>query len=84
MVCVKCGKFLKIKQNGVSVEEGMPLNDGMWGPYKIWQADLWECRECGIEIISGFGHRPIAEHYKKEEYARIRRSCKPLVMVNDC
>jgi hypothetical protein len=55
-----CGRFMRVKQNSVTVEE--LLEDG--GPYKLWDADLWECVECGTEIITGFGQLPIAEHYQ--------------------
>lgn len=47
------------KKTGVYVEEH--TDDG--GPYKIWHADLWECPICGIELILGFGTKPIAHHF---------------------
>jgi hypothetical protein len=59
-----CGRFLRVKKNSVTVEE--LTEDGQ--PYKLWDADLWECPECGVEIIAGFGQGPIAEHYQ-EQYA---------------
>ena len=43
LVCVGCQRFLKIKKNDVSVEEGMPDGVGGWQPYKLWSADLYEC-----------------------------------------
>lgn len=33
-------------------------------PYKIWNADLHECRGCHHQIVKGFGLNPIAEHYE--------------------
>jgi hypothetical protein len=88
MICVKCEKFMKCKENGVLYEEGMPTNyvDGEpqeWSPYKLWYADLYKCDGCGVEIISGRGKGPIREHYEKD-YLEFRDSHPPLVTVNDC
>jgi hypothetical protein len=55
-----CGRFMRPKQNSVTVEELHA--DG--SPYKLWDADLWECVECGVEIITGFGSLPLAEHWQ--------------------
>jgi hypothetical protein len=34
-------------------------------PYKLWSGDLWECQDCGIEIIyTDHRQSPIAEHYE--------------------
>ena len=65
-----CGRFMRVKQNSVTVEE--LLEDGQ--PYKLWDADLFECVECGVEIISGFGAHPMAEHYQanyRDQRARL-------------
>ena len=83
MVCVACRTFLHPKKTGVAVEEGMPKGDGTWGPYKLWQADLYECRACGTEVIAGFGGRHIAEHYQKN-YAEVLERFNPLLRVDDC
>lgn len=55
-----CGRFMYVKKNSVTVEE--LTEDGE--PYKLWQADLFECAECGVEVITGFGQGPIAEHWQ--------------------
>jgi hypothetical protein len=55
-----CGRFMHVKKNSVTVEE--LLEDG--SPYKLWDADLFECIECGVEVITGFGKGPIAEHWQ--------------------
>ena len=55
-----CGRFMRPKTVGVTVEE--LLEDG--SPYKLWKADLFECDECGVEIIAGFGMSPLAEHWQ--------------------
>jgi hypothetical protein len=86
MVCMKCKLFFHPKKNGVYVEEGMPIGHGdekVWHPYKIWASDLWNCRECGTEVIAGFSNRPIVEHYQKD-YETIKAQLCPNVFVKDC
>jgi hypothetical protein len=68
-----CGRFMQCKHNSVTVEE--LKEDGL--PYKLWDADLWECPECGTHVIAGFGKRPIAEHYQSN-YAEIRERLSPI------
>jgi F0F1-type ATP synthase beta subunit len=66
-----CGRIMRVKRNSVTVEE--LFEDGT--PYKLWDADLYECVECGVEIITGFGKGPIAEHYQptyEEQRARLK------------
>ena len=91
-VCVNCQCFYRPKQNGFKLIEGMPKGDHdenirgkrkpeAWEPYKVWQADLWECPDCFNEIVVGFGHRPTAEHYEphfKKEAMGV------WLTVNDC
>ena len=62
-----CGRFMRVKRNSVTVEELLETG----APYKLWDADLWECVECGVAVIAGFGRAPLAEHYQ-ESYARLR------------
>lgn len=59
MVCANCERQLKIEKSGVFVIETF-LDDQ---PYKIWNADLWKCDSCKTEIVSGFGHGSLSEHY---------------------
>jgi hypothetical protein len=68
-----CGRFLRVKQNSVTVEE--LTEDG--SPYKLWDADLLECVECGVEIIAGFALRPLAEHWQPT-YADQRARLAPI------
>jgi hypothetical protein len=73
MVCVKCKTFYHPKRNGVVVNEQMPTNgraepgtrdEAAWKPYKVWHADLWECRSCGHQVVSGFPPQAMAEHFQ--------------------
>ncbi len=68
-----CGRFMRVKKNSVTVEE--LLEDG--GPYKLWDADLYECPECGAEIIAGFAQLPFAEHWH-QTYAAQRERLAPI------
>ncbi len=58
--CVSCQTYFAARKNGVVVLETM--DDGR--PYKVWQADLLECPDCGFQIITGFGLQHIAVHHE--------------------
>lgn len=90
LVCVKCNQFFHPLKNGVTVEEGRPASsadkrgEGNWLPYKLWQADLVECRGCGTQVITGFGFQPISEHYMSG-YNDAKRQRLPLAaFIKDC
>jgi len=61
LICQKCQCELRPVENGVRVIEmaGDPPK-----PYKIWHADLWGCRGCGLRVVNGFGHEPIARNWQ--------------------
>jgi len=91
-VCVPCQRFFRPKCNGVAVIENMPdtsktapglAEPEHWRPYKLWRADLWHCLGCGAEIVVGFGHVPLAEHYQPDFDKWMARAA-PLLPVNDC
>ena len=46
MLCPDCGVLLKCKKNGVTVRYGYYSGH--------FHADLYECPECGKQIITGF------------------------------
>jgi hypothetical protein len=54
-----------------------------WKPYKLWSGDLWQCPDCGHELISGVGMGPIAEHYQPEFPGWVERLGAE-VQINDC
>ena len=58
-VCKKCGIEMHPETNGVGV---LDLNKN--GAYELWNADLWKCSKCGIEVVGGFGHGPIISHFE--------------------
>lgn len=67
-VCVNCEVELKPEHNGVIVAEMMRENTAI---YKLWEADLWKCPECGLEIVLGFGAMPFMEHYEGDINAKL-------------
>jgi hypothetical protein len=83
LVCLDCRKFLRVKKNGVVIEEGMPNGSGGWQSYKLWHGDLYECPDCGFQLVTGFGHKPLAEHYEST-YAVARERYQPIARVDDC
>jgi len=48
--CPECGVFMFCKKNGVLVYKEKDY---------IYHADLWECKECRKQIITGFGDSPM-------------------------
>ena len=67
-VCVKCECEMRPEQNGVGLLDYFnPSDSDTPQPYRIWDADLWKCPKCGFEIVTGFGQRPIAEHYQQNK-----------------
>ena len=60
IICVKCECEFRPEQNRVGV-----IETASFGPYKLWRADLWKCPSCGIEVVSGFGRKPVAEHFEE-------------------
>lgn len=67
-VCVTCEVELKPEHNGAIVAEMFQDNDRI---YKLWEADLWKCPECGIEVVLGFASMPLMEHYEGDINAKL-------------
>ncbi len=91
-ICVPCQRFYRMVKSGRAFVEGMPVGNQIepgtvdpehWKPYKLWSGDLWECRGCGHQIISGVGMRPIAEHYQPDFQSAVARNSADY-QVNDC
>jgi hypothetical protein len=92
-VCVPCQRFFRPKTNGFYFTEAMPIgNDAepgtvapeKWTPYKTWVGDLWECQDCGAQVVVGVPSSPINEHYKPDfQEQRIALRADQLI-VNDC
>lgn len=92
-ICIKCGKFFKVKKIGLFFEEGMPGVDELkkfpeeWKSYKLWRGDIFECKGCGFEIIGGIASQPASEHYMGD-YKELRQKLIDAGMivsfVGDC
>ena len=57
-VCPKCNMEFHPERNGIGV-----LDMADFGPYAVWDADLWKCPGCGVEVVGGFGGNPISCHH---------------------
>lgn len=64
-ICVPCKVQMKVRKNGVDLELMAGSN-----PYQIWSGDLYECPRCSVQIVSGFGKEPVAQHFQAERYAK--------------
>ncbi len=60
-VCPKCHRELHPETNGVGV---LDVTDN--GEYELWDADLWKCPVCGMEVVGGFAHKGISAHYEDD------------------
>ena len=41
-------------------------------PYKLWMADLWECQDCGAQVLyTDARQHPLAEHHQPEFAAKV-------------
>ena len=80
LVCAKCECELRPETNGVGV-----IETASFGPYKIWDADLWKCPGCGIEIVAGFGQRPIAQHFEEDfdKELKVVKETRPRVLYDN-
>ena len=61
--CANCQTFFRPRKNSITVLE--TYDDGE-RPYKVWQADLWECPDCGTQLITGYGSRAISEQHEDD------------------
>lgn len=96
-ICVKCRRFYRIKKGGFYFIEGMPRagvaalrvgdsdwhNDANWQDYKLWSGDLWECKGCGHQLVSGVGLAPVRERHH-EDFAAMKEGLGAHYRVNDC
>ena len=60
--CVSCKTYLRPRKNDITVLQ----QDSEGHPYKLWCADLWECPDCGTQVILGYGENAFSEHYEDD------------------
>src|SRR5262245_22910085 len=94
-VCFQCQRFFRMRKSGFYFIEGMPVGGHAqpkagtvepekWKPYKVWSGDLWECKGCGAQILSGFGLMPLAIQHEANFHDIIARTNARQFQVNDC
>ena len=63
-VCVTCHCELRPETNGVGILDMFSPQDTLEPkPCELFDADLWKCPKCGIEVVGGFGFGPVSAHY---------------------
>ena len=77
IVCVKCSRQMRPKRNGVEVVEQARRAPDVYWDYKLWIADLWECQDCGVEVLyvgdrHGHGQLPFREHFQEGFAERVQ------------
>lgn len=92
-ICVPCQRFFRCVKTGFYFTEGMPIgfqappgtsHPDRWVPYKIWSGDKYRCEGCGAEIVSGFGHSAIREHFQSDFTKMAESLGADQYQVNDC
>lgn len=92
-ICVKDRRFYRPKKNGTVFIEGMPISGSerpaaglaqpdQWQPYKVWSGDLWECPDCGHQIIVGVAGEPLAERHYPDMGSWVEKADG--LQINDC
>ena len=67
IVCAKCNQALRPKKNSVAF-----IEMGGNRPYKLWSADLWQCQDCGAEVLyTDPRQKPIAEYFQDDFAAKL-------------
>jgi len=74
-VCKKCHCELRPETNGIGL-----LDMAKFGAYELWDADLWKCPKCGIEIVGGFAQGPISAHYE-DDFEEVIKHYKELGLL---
>ena len=76
--CVPCKTYFRPRKNDIRALQTM---DDAGKPYKIWCADLWECPDCGHQIIAGYGKTHISEHYQPDFAECLEKSAEHLYII---
>ena len=66
-VCPPCQVEMRPERNGVGL-----LDYADFGPYQLWDTDLWECPKCHHQIVIGFGDSPMYSHWESSFPERIQ------------
>jgi len=92
-VCLKCACYFRPHRNGVYYVEMKPKaghnpargrkEPEGWEPYKVWQADLWQCPECKSLMICGSGRNPVTVSHM-DNFSKWVSDPSVILLVNDC
>lgn len=69
-VCVGCKTYLRPRKDDIVVL--VEMEDGR--PYQLWSADLWECPDCGAQVVLGYGQHQWAEHYELDFEEQLQKA----------
>lgn len=59
IVCTNCQRLMTAQRAIAAIE----MAD--FGPYKLWSADLYQCKGCNNEVVAGFADCAYAEHFEQ-------------------
>lgn len=68
--CVKCQVEYKVEEQGVLLIEYTVVGV-MHRVYALFYADLWQCSDCGHQIVGGYGDGAAAHWHEKEKMQKI-------------
>lgn len=73
-ICIKCQIAFRPLENGITV---IDMFSQPPKPYRMWQADLFECPICKAQIVSGFADEALIHHHENgfEDWLRQRDRC---------
>ena len=58
VICGDCGCKMVVTKVGLSIGETIARES----PYKIWNADMLECPQCGQFVYANFGKEGLRSH----------------------
>jgi hypothetical protein len=77
VVCCTCEVEMRLETAGVTV-----LEHARSEPYKLWQADRYECPICGNRIVTRFAHQALSEHFRAD-FQETLNAVEPDKLVHD-
>ena len=76
-VCMKC--FLEYHTYRVGV---VVVEMASFGPYKLWNADLLQCKGCGARLVANFGEEAI--HHNGDTFKAMLATAKDAHNIYYC
>jgi len=73
-VCARCSVAMVPKKNDVAAVEMLRTRR-----YVLWSADLYECPDCGCQIVTGFGAKPVSMEHEPGFVARCDDGGLPVI-----